>query len=851
MRSIYSVITRRFFTLALLPIFIIELSLIITLFMLNDYQSETNRKALQQITRESFEEIATQTTELIAKRFEHDESSLTQIQKMVEIIFGHIHEFTLTPNAWHYNQGFFQFNIKEKNGDGFIPLPPSSDTTVYTTNLTQLTEKDYRTLTALTLLVPSIKATVDTKNDLISAAWINIDKRYALAYPPIEPPQELSPKLDVTQYPFYYLADPLHNPERKAVFVPLYKESWAIENGELGAYLMPIYQKEQFIGVIGLTLTAKAVADVIGTMELPFDAYAMLVDGDNHLITSSNPEAAFKEYQRHSFYQLYLHPEYKERQLMQIDTNLSKENGHILYHRPIQGRELSLLISAEKENVFSTINAISSQTIRIGYTFVVAIALFYILFFMLSVRSIRKLANTIISPLHAIVSFSSKLGRQERVQLENSDIKELHELNSNLNLTHTKLLEMVIMDEATGLYNRHKLLDDLGDEDANALMLLQLSNYKTFHNLYGQEVTDVIVDGVVNELKSHPSFQAYRIGDDDFALLAKTASFEAFKQIFDALSSLVITYESIRMHPLLFAGMAQKNGSESSLIEQAGIALLYAQRNIASQPVCYQDAKTIKEEFESNLDWTNRLNLALKEDLLVPYFQPIFNLNTNRIDKFESLVRMVDGDDVVSPFRFLPAASAIGKSHEITKVMIEKVFRTAAHHPQISFSINLSFKDFEEFDLIAFVNERCEQYSVSPAYITFELLETDALNNTETVLQGISALKQAGFSIAIDDFGTGHSNFAHLMSMRVDYIKIDGQFVKNILKDPNSATITKTIAQFASLVDAKTVAEFVSDPAIIKRIRQFGIDYAQGYAISPPLPQEQISAVLHKDFSTL
>ena len=293
MQSIHSVITWRFFKQALIPILLVELSLVITLFMLNNYQSDTNKQALQEITKESFQEIAVQTSGSITKRFTYDKASLLQIQKTTHIFLEHAHNFTISPNAWNYRDGFFQLNLKEIGLKGFYPLPASKETAVYTTNLSKLGDEDYKTLTALSLLLPSIKATVDTQNDMISAAWINIDKRYSVAYPPIDPSESLSPDRDVTQYPFYYLADPEHNPSKKAVFVPLYHGPWAIDNGELGAYLMPIYKQDQFLGVIGLTLTGKAVADVIKTMDLPFHAYAMLIDQENNLIVSSNPEAVF------------------------------------------------------------------------------------------------------------------------------------------------------------------------------------------------------------------------------------------------------------------------------------------------------------------------------------------------------------------------------------------------------------------------------------------------------------------------------------------------------------------------------------------------------------------------------
>ena len=847
MRSIYSVITRRFFKQSLIPILLVEVSLIITLFLLNNYQSKTNKEALQSMTRESFKEIATQTSEVITQRFAYDKSSLVQIKQTAEIFLEHLNEFPVDPNEWHYVSGFYQYNTRARGAEGFSPLPASETTTVYTKNLEQLKDEDYKTLTAMTLLVPSIEATVETQNDLISAAWINIGKHYALAYPPITPEKELSSTLDVTTFPFYYLADPEHNPGREAVFIPLYFEEWGIRAGELGAYLIPVYKNDRFLGVIGLTLTGKAVADVIQAMELPFHANALLLDADERLIASSNPDTSYDAFGVRSFYEQYQHPEYGENSLKSIDMANGALQNAIVFKQPIPDTGMRLIIYADRDDIFETVNYISSRTVTVGIAFVSAIALFYFIFFWFSVKAMKRLAQTIASPLRSIVDFSYKLGRDEGVALEPSTINELEELNINLNRTHNKLLQMVIKDETTGLYNRRKLFEDLKEcTTAGSLMLFQLSNYKTLHNLYGKEAADALVLGVVEELNSAGDLFVYRIGDDDFAVLHFRDDPQPLKTLFNAITAKHITFHSIDIHPFIFAGIANEPQAAIPLFEQAGMALLHAQRSIASQPVHYRNAHTIKEAFEANLSWSSRLNHALREDRLIPYFQPIYNLHSDRIEKFESLVRLVENGNVISPGHFLPSAASMGKLHDITRLMLQKVFAVARQHPEMGFSVNVSVKDLDDPHFLSYVRHLCHRHSVQPHRITFELLETDAIENSEHTVDVITELKQAGFSIAIDDFGTGHSNFAQLMMMRVDYIKIDGQFIKHITKDPNSATITKTITKFAKLVGAKTVAEFVSDQAVLKRVCQFEIDYAQGYAISEPVPADKIAALLQK-----
>jgi EAL domain-containing protein (putative c-di-GMP-specific phosphodiesterase class I)/GGDEF domain-containing protein len=845
MQSIHTVLTRRFFRQALIPIFFIELSLIITLFGLNHYQSVNNKKALASITQESFNEIVAQTSDVITSRFAYDKASLYQIAETTTTLFRHAEDFPIDPNAWHYRNGFFQLNLNGKDSSGFYRLPASKETAVYTTNLTTLSRDDYRTLTALSLLVPSVQAVVERQNDLISAAWINIDKRFALAYPPICPNDELQPKLDVTQYSFYYLADPEHNPSGDAVFIPLHLEQWAIDAGELGAYLMPLYRDHRFIGVIGLTLTGDAVADVIREMDLPFNAYAMLVDSKDHLIVSSDPDAAHDAFGVDSFYELTKHPKARSGKTMKLNRSSIDMNRTVLIEEPIPGTDLKLLISAEKAEIFDTVNRVSSRTVYVGYGFIAGITLFYIFFFLWNDRSMKRFALMIASPLQAIVSFSSKLGRQEDIALEPSDIDEFQELNSNLNKTHEKLLEMLIKDPQTGLYNRNKLLQDLEEISEATLMRLQLRNYHTLSNLYGQEAADTMVHSLVEHLKMYRQITLYRSADDEFTLLDTEGDADIFHSMFQELLQLHVSYYEVDLHPLLFAGIALK----TPLFNEAGIALLEAQRTNAAHPVTSDETAQTKESFDNNIAWSSRFNHALSEGRLIPYFQPIYNLETRKIEKFESLVRMIEGDNVIPPYHFLQAAADMGKTHEVTRLMIRSVVTVAARFSDIGFTINIAFKDFDEINLPEYLGECCRVLGVPPKQITLELLETEPLDESERIIQAITRLKHNGFNIAIDDFGTGHSNFAHLMRMQVDYIKIDGNFVKNIAKDPHSATITRTIAQFAGLVGAKTVAEFVADEQILKRVRQFGIDYAQGYVISPPVAESKLEALLQQPLS--
>jgi EAL domain-containing protein (putative c-di-GMP-specific phosphodiesterase class I) len=176
--------------------------------------------------------------------------------------------------------------------------------------------------------------------------------------------------------------------------------------------------------------------------------------------------------------------------------------------------------------------------------------------------------------------------------------------------------------------------------------------------------------------------------------------------------------------------------------------------------------------------------------------------------------------------------------------MMEAVFTLANAYAEVAFSINTSFEDFEEANLLNDIDHMIKDFGVNTENIIIEILETGQYKDEDYAIDTINKLKQFGFKIAIDDFGTGNSNFGHLMLMKVDFIKIDGQFVKNIATDEQSQKITKTINEFAHMTGAESVAEFVCDESVYKKVCSLGVDYVQGYYICEPKPALQIDEML-------
>jgi len=247
----------------------------------------------------------------------------------------------------------------------------------------------------------------------------------------------------------------------------------------------------------------------------------------------------------------------------------------------------------------------------------------------------------------------------------------------------------------------------------------------------------------------------------------------------------------------------------------------------------YKESQATKDEFGSNIEWASKLKDAFKNDKVVPYYQPILNNKTHQIEKYEALVRLIDEDgNVISPFYFLDVAKKSHQYLELTERMIDKTFRYFKDKA-CEFSINLSESDLADFSITTLIIKKLQSYGIGNR-VTFEIVESENIDDYEMVSQFIQEVKKFGAKIAIDDFGAGFSNFQHVSQLNVDYLKIDGSLIQNILIDKNSETIVEAIATFAKRLGIKTIAEFVDSAEIHAKIIDMGIDFTQGYFIGKP-----------------
>ena len=246
---------------------------------------------------------------------------------------------------------------------------------------------------------------------------------------------------------------------------------------------------------------------------------------------------------------------------------------------------------------------------------------------------------------------------------------------------------------------------------------------------------------------------------------------------------------------------------------------------------------------DGEMRWMPRIQQALADERFRLYYQPILPVGANALDGAhgEILIRMLDeAGRIVLPGAFLPAAERYGLMLAIDRWVVRRSLEALSATPDIgghvTFAINISGQSLGAADFLDFVTEQIDATQVAPNRLCFEITETSAVSELAHALRFIETLKAVGCQFALDDFGTGLSSFSYLKALPVDYLKIDGGFVKGLVGDDIDQAMVEAVHHIGHIMGLKTIAEWVESQAILLKLRQIGVDYGQGYALGHPRP---------------
>ncbi|MBD2307176.1 EAL domain-containing protein [Chroococcidiopsis sp. FACHB-1243] len=414
-------------------------------------------------------------------------------------------------------------------------------------------------------------------------------------------------------------------------------------------------------------------------------------------------------------------------------------------------------------------------------------------------------------------------------------------------------------DPLTELYNRREFEKRLATAVHSAqngsiqhvLCYLDLDQFKIINDTCGHTAGDMLLRHISSLLPTQlrKTDTLARLGGDEFGILLYSCPLEQATQIASVLRQQINDYRFVWQEKTFTVGVSIglveiniTTPSVASVLSAADAACYVAKNKGRNRVHIYQLDDTELAIQQGEMQWVTRLPQALEDNRFRLFYQPIAAIAPTSLGSphhCEVLLRLEDETGkLVSPMAFIPAAERYHLMHRIDRWVIQTLFRhlmlsSTARLPNV-YAVNLSGATLNDEQFISFVQEQFALTEICPQLICFEVTETVAITNLAKAAAVMRQLKALGCSFALDDFGSGMSSFAYLKNLPVDYLKIDGVFVREIVSDPIAAEMVAAIAKIASVMGIQTIAEFVEDEFILDKLRQLGVDYAQGYGISQP-----------------
>ncbi|VAW94154.1 diguanylate cyclase/phosphodiesterase (GGDEF & EAL domains) with PAS/PAC sensor(s) [hydrothermal vent metagenome] len=450
-------------------------------------------------------------------------------------------------------------------------------------------------------------------------------------------------------------------------------------------------------------------------------------------------------------------------------------------------------------------------------------------------------------------------------------------------ISERKLLEEELMwqvnhDPLTKMFNRKYFEDALEEEvrrlkrsnDESALLYIDLDRFKYINDTAGHATGDqlLIELGHMMNQRLRESDLLARIGGDEFAVIMRNIDKNSITEAVEKFQSLLSGYEfsykgrEYKIHASIGVAMINKgSASPGEVLSNSDIACYVAKTNGRDQVHVYDAVQDEKAAMDLDLGWSTRLQNAMEDDNFELHFQPILLLSDIHIKDlpnkngelwntllkskaiqspfYEVLIRLPDSNNsIIAPGAFLPTAERFNLMPSIDRWVINDALRQLSilvkSYPNAQISINLSGQTFDNDEIVEDIQQNIEHYKLNPSSIIFEITESSAIYNIESAQRLIKELTWYGCKFALDDFGSGYCSFSHLKNLPVDYIKIDGMFIQELLHDSMDLAIIKSITEISHALGKKTVAEFVENAEVLQKLKECGVDYVQGYYIAPP-----------------
>jgi diguanylate cyclase (GGDEF)-like protein len=460
------------------------------------------------------------------------------------------------------------------------------------------------------------------------------------------------------------------------------------------------------------------------------------------------------------------------------------------------------------------------------------------------------------SELNALVHLSLLLKRERDIRREHEEslIDELSERK----VMEARLKYLISHDELTGISNRRSLEKSLelsihhckNFNRCGALLYLDLDNFNVINDIEGHETGDKLLISVVRQIRKElaVSQQVARIGADEFCILLEGVDQNQVLDLAERLRTRLDDHHFVTgdnsYHISASIGVAMLKRSSgvtrpSEIISHAHQACYVAKSEGRNKVHLFDKRDTTSHKLHDDVHWVPIIREALSHDRFVLNYQPIVRLSDGEISHYEVLLRMKGEDgELIGPNQFIPVAERMGLIHHLDMWVVEHAIDFLAtlsgKEANTCLAINLSTYAFQDGGLLPLIKQKLETTWVSASRLTFEITETAAINNFDRTREMVARIRALGCHFALDDFGAGFSSFNYVKNFPVDYLKIDGQFIQNLVADETDQVLVKAMIDIAKSLGKKTIAEYVEDVETATLLKEFGVDYIQGYLLGKP-----------------
>ena len=417
-------------------------------------------------------------------------------------------------------------------------------------------------------------------------------------------------------------------------------------------------------------------------------------------------------------------------------------------------------------------------------------------------------------------------------------------------------------DPLTGLFNRRRFAQELEREllqarhygESGALLFIDLDGFKTVNDQLGHRAGDEVLARVAALLRAHlaPPAIVGRLGGDEFAALLPRADEAQARQVAEELLQSLrhhvtaVSGRVLRLSASIGVALFPRNGSSvDDLLVCADTAMYEAKEAGGDRFQVSAPERIGTTPATTRLAWERRLRQALEQDGFRLLAQPILDLRSGQVSQYELLLRWVDENGrLVPPGHFLGIAERSRLIQEVDRWVVRQAIALLAAHArrgrQLRLEVNLSALALNDPELLELISRELSAGSVQPDQLILEITETAAIQDMRQARRFVEQLRRLGCRFALDDFGVGFGSFYYLKHLPVDYLKIDCAFVCRLGQDAIDTHVVKAIVEVARGLDIRTIAECVEHASVLEQLRQYGVDFAQGYYVGPPLPVSEL-----------